>query len=113
MFAKALIQAKDDVRYLPFLQRMIIEKALPLEGTLQMNQEDLARLPRGFMEQIEKELPKGAHLALEQAKEVESGFVLKYADIEQNCTLQAMLEEKRVFLFARVAQALGNGETGL
>lgn len=111
VFAKALEAARQDERYFAFLQDRIVKSALPEPGVLVMGKEDMARMPENFLQSMQPRLPKGAVLTAEESDGVKGGFILRYAEMEQNCTLQAILQEKRKVLFGLVARILsGEGE---
>ena len=106
VFAKALEAARQDERYFAFLQDRIVKNALAEPGVLVMAKEDVARVPKEFMQIMQPRLPQGAALTMEASDTVKSGFILRYADMEQNCTLQAILQEKRNVLLGLVARIL-------
>ena len=83
-----------------------MKNALAEPGVLVMAKEDVARVPKEFMQTMQPHLPQGAALTMKASDTVKSGFILRYADMEQNCTLQAILQEKRNVLLGLVARIL-------
>lgn len=63
------------------------------EGIIKFNQKDLKRLPAGFLKQLAAQLPE-IKLSDEPA-DIENGFIMVYGDIEINCTIDALIYEKR------------------
>ena len=60
-----------------------------------LNARDLARLPQTFEEQINTAIfERGAVQVSKTPMDIENGFVLVYGDIEINCTLRAVFDER-------------------
>lgn len=59
------------------------------EGTLLMSESDIGAMPRSFKHFLKKEFPE---LEIEPSDRVSSGFIIKYGDIEENCTTEALIE---------------------
>lgn len=77
------------------------------EGTIHFSADDLKRLPDDFIAGINKTLKKeGAALNLGEAVNIKNGFVLRYGDIEENCSFDAIINSKEDALKDKIAQIL-------
>lgn len=91
--AKASICALDDEAYFDCLTSMAAHAAEKGEGVFLLGARDLLR----NIGLLEKKL-SAAGLSLtvsRQAADIDSGFVLKYGDIELNLSFEALIHEKR------------------
>ena len=89
------IEAFDDEQYFDLLLRLCIRNAEKGEGVLCMNARDLARMPADFEEKINSAIYETGAVQVSRAPiEIENGFVLLYGDIEVNCTLRAVFDER-------------------
>ncbi len=87
----------DDEAYFKLLSDMLDKFALNEDGEIYLNQRDLDRMPSSFNEKISSlSKEKSVNLALQQeAKNIDSGFVLVYGGIEENCTFKALMDARR------------------
>lgn len=64
-----------------------------MSGVVLLNEKDMNRLPKNFLARLEK---CGVKAELSKAPcDIESGFILKCGDIEENMDFSAILSEKR------------------
>ena len=85
----------EDEQYFDLLLRLCIRNAEKGEGVLCMNARDLARMPADFEEKINSAIYETGAVQVSRAPiEIENGFVLLYGDIEVNCTLRAVFDER-------------------
>lgn len=93
---EALCQ-KPDAEYFPFLKQMLEKFALPEPGEICFSLQDLARMPAGYLEELQAiAQQKGGSLTLsKETRETGGGFVLIYGGIEENCTFKALFDAKR------------------
>ena len=102
-----------DAEYFSILHHLILQHCQAGHGVLRLSAQDLARLPRDFMEKLQAPLAeKYAQLSLcETAAPLSYGFILQYGDIEENCSFSALIEEKRDLIRDTAASILfGKGE---
>ena len=59
-----------------------------------MSEKDINNMPDKFVENINSKL-ENASLTLSKGTGIDKGFILKYGGIEENCTFDALIEEKR------------------
>ena len=89
------IESMDDARYFALLLELCIRNAEKGEGVLYLNARDLQRMPQDFEDQINAAVYEtGAVQVSKEPKPIENGFVLVYGDIEINCTMRAVFDEK-------------------
>ena len=83
--------------YFAFLAKILKKHAWAEKGEIYFSAADLARMPGDFgmeLDQIAKE--KGGSLELMATpKEIDSGFILVYGGIEENCSLSAMMRAEQ------------------
>ncbi len=83
-------------RYFEFLNRLAQKNAEKGVGIMYLSKHDLSRLPEGFHQALNRALPEGAEIDISSsARPIDGGFILKYGDIEQNCSLAAIFDENR------------------
>jgi len=89
------IEAFDDDAYFALLQQLCVKNCEKGEGVLFLNARDLARLPQDFEDSINAQIyENGAVQVSRKPMDIENGFVLVYGDIEINCTLRAVFDER-------------------
>lgn len=83
-------------RYFEFLIQLAQRSAEKGLGVMYLSKRDLTRMPEGFHQALNRALPEGAEIDIASvARPIEGGFILKYGDIEQNCSLEAIFDENR------------------
>ena len=89
--------------YFNLLIQMASACAEPMAGELLLSGRDLSRCPEDFIQQLGQALPKGAALSLSQeTRPIDGGFILKYGDIELNCSFRAVFDARREELTDKV-----------
>ncbi len=89
------IEAMEDEEYFALLLSLCEKNVESGEGTMFLSKRDLERAPKDFEESINSLVyEKGAVRLSKTPKDIENGFVLVYGDIEVNCTLRAVFDEK-------------------
>ncbi len=101
MLAETLQKALDSLYALPadayfeLLCRLAAANAQPGKGELALNDADKKRLPADFEMKLAAALPKGTALAVcDQTRPIDGGFVLKYGDVEENCSFKAIFSAR-------------------
>lgn len=90
--AQKKIDTLSDAEYFKLLEKIFEANANGGDGVLFLNEKDLARLPKEFLENI-KSIAKNKEGSVEISKEtknVANGFILAYGEIEENCTIKAL-----------------------
>ena len=92
----------DDATYFGIIERMIPRYADGIEGTIRFNAKDLARVPEST-----KKVAKDNLLTLsDEPADIESGFILVYRNIEENCSFDALISASREDLQDKIGQIL-------
>ncbi len=94
--------------YFDLMLKLIEKYAQPEEGVLYFSADDLARIPQGFGAEVKKAAERaGGKLTLSrESRKIGPGFILSYGGIEENCTVDAIFEEKKDELTDTVREIL-------
>lgn len=99
LFNKALtkLEGLDDKEYFEFLLKVLANNLKAEEGTLYFSVKDLERMPLTFSHKAkEMAKEKGGNLEIsKEAKDIKNGFILTYGTIEENCTIEALFNDKK------------------
>ena len=97
----ALARAKKSAMSLPVKEyfdlclSMAAKAAEKHDGRILFGQNDLDRMPAGFMDRLKAALPDGAALTLGTSPaKIGSGFILDYGGVEEDCTFDAVFAER-------------------
>lgn len=90
---KKLENLPDD-EYFELLRRLIKSNAEEKEGELLLNSRDLKRLPPDFINSVNRDLNSGKLTVCPENADIDGGFILKYGDIEINCSFSAIASSK-------------------
>ena len=106
--AKKRIAGLQTREYFDLMLKLIEKHVQPEEGTVYFSAEDLARIPEGFEKSLKEAAREaGGNLRISQvAREMGPGFILNYGGIEENCTIDALFEEKKDDLTDTVREIL-------
>lgn len=97
------LYALPEEDYFSLLIQMASACAEPMAGELLLSGRDLSRCPEGFIQRLGQALPKGAVLSLSrEPRPIDGGFILKYGDIEHNCSFRAVFDARREELTDKV-----------
>ncbi|HEY8420075.1 MAG TPA: V-type ATP synthase subunit E family protein [Clostridia bacterium] len=98
-------------KYFAAIKELAAKYALPKEGVMLLSKADLDRLPKNFEEQLSNILGKGKSVKVgKDPAPIDSGFILSYKDIEQNCCFESLLEENLDEIRDAVSKILFSGE---
>lgn len=95
------LKGRDSASYFAMLYGMVGAAAHGEEGTIVLSPADMQRLPSDFESNVKAAAAKkGGSLKLDPAGDpsIDSGFVLKYAGIDENCSLSAIFESRKTDL---------------
>lgn len=101
VLAETLQKALDSLYVLPdgeyfdLVVKLAAAAAEEGEGEMLLSEKDLARKPADFEKKLAAALPAGAKLAVaKNSRPIDGGFVLRYGDVEQNCSFKAMFDAR-------------------
>lgn len=106
--ASEKLSSLPDAEYFAALLTLISRHAQAGKCELLLNEHDNSRLPSGFIkEATEIAEKKSAHLIhSEENASVKNGFILRYGDIEINCSFDSLIDECREELKEKVNSIL-------
>lgn len=93
--ASLAIKNLPDDKYFSALTALAVSNAMPGNGVMRLSKGDLERLPEGFEKNINSKLEGRTISVSGDPAGISDGFILVYGDIEINCTVDALIEEKR------------------
>lgn len=104
---KSLIYLPDN-EYFGIILKMIKKYSVNLDGEIIFSAKDKARLPDGFIKQINAYTDRNrASLKIsEQTRKIDGGFILQYGDIEENCSFEALFFAKKDIFTDKVSKIL-------
>ncbi len=105
--AQDALLALPEREYFDFLIRLAADSAEGGAGVMLLSAKDLSRLPDGFHLALNRALPEGASLDIApKGAGIDGGFILRYGDIEHNCSVSALFDEKREHLLDAAREVL-------
>ncbi|MGI6161234.1 MAG: V-type ATP synthase subunit E [Christensenellales bacterium] len=101
------LYALPEAEYFSMLISLAAANAERGQGEMLLNESDLRRCPDNFSQLLNKALPEGAFiLVLDKTRNIDGGFILKYGDIELNCSFKAMIDARKDELTDRIRDIL-------
>ncbi|MBQ3330764.1 MAG: V-type ATP synthase subunit E [Ruminococcus sp.] len=94
---------KDE--YFQLILKMVAKYSLPEEGVIFFGEKDNHRIPAGFIHELNQAANGGVVLASKSVP-IDSGFILKYGGIEQNCSFDAVFMSEAENLSDRAGRLL-------
>ncbi len=92
---KDKLKSTTDEEYFEDLKSLILKYAMDGTGELILSKKDADRLPKGFVDEVNKKLEgKSVKLSDFTDDNIDGGLVIKYGEVEQNCTFDALIDEK-------------------
>ena len=93
---KGLIEM-DAFDYFVLLGRLAERNAQPGDGIVYLSQRDLDRIPASFHRTLAEIAQKkhGTLVISHEPRDIDGGFVLAYGGIEENCSFDAMFEDRK------------------
>lgn len=88
--AKNVIMSMSDADYFAAMEKLVKANAQSGDGVIVFGEKDLARMPKDFVKKCSDSV-KGT-LTLDKAPGAfDGGFIIKYGDIEENCTVDGLI----------------------
>ena len=92
---KRILDLPDD-EYFSLMLKLAVKACAHHGGTVIFGQRDLARLPKDFIVKLNSLLPAGVSADVSSAPaNIAGGFILRHGDIEENCSISAMMADRR------------------
>ncbi len=109
--AKRELKAMPDDAYFDSIVKLAVKAAQKGEGQILFSQSDLARLPGNFGDTLNAALAaggkEGTSLTVSgETRDIDSGFVLTYGGIEENCSFDALFDSAHEALQDKVQEIL-------
>ncbi len=80
----------SDAEYFEFMEKLLDKYASGKNGEIILSARDKERLSGGFKAAAER---KGLKIS-EKSRDIDGGFILSYGDIEENCSVAALMESE-------------------
>ena len=95
--ARESLIGMDDFDYFVLLGRLAERNAQPGDGIMYLSSQDLARVPASFHRTLAEIAQKkhGTLVISHEPRSIDGGFVLAYGGIEENCSFEAMFEDRK------------------
>ncbi|MGI6275310.1 MAG: V-type ATP synthase subunit E family protein [Acutalibacteraceae bacterium] len=90
--AKSQLHGLSDGEYFAVLARLAQKYAADGDAEMRLNAADLARLPAGFEDRLNKAVGRGHITVSKTPCDLPDGFLLVYGGIDVNCTFDALFE---------------------
>ncbi len=101
LLAETLQKARDSLYDLPqdayfdLIVRLVAVTAHTGQGELMLSEADKKRLPKDFEKKVKAAVAKDVQLTVSDAtRPIDGGFVLKYGDVEENCSFAAIFDTR-------------------
>ncbi|MBP1755522.1 MAG: hypothetical protein H6Q59_1920 [Firmicutes bacterium] len=95
----------SDSEYMDIILRMVTKFAHNKEGVILFSQKDKHRLSADFSNRVAQALAdknKASLIIAEDTVTIDGGFILKYGDVEENCSFDALFSSAKEELSDRV-----------
>ncbi len=117
LISEILNKAKRELKEMPVdayfdsIVKLAVKAAQKGEGKILFSQEDLARLPGNFGDTLNAALEAGGKAGTSltvagETRNIDSGFVLTYGGIEENCSFDALFDSAHEALQDKVQEIL-------
>ncbi len=106
--AKKRVAGLPSREYFDLMLKLVEKHIQPEKGVIYFSDDDLKRLPKEFESSVKTAAKKaGGDLSIsEESRKIGPGFILSYGGIEENCTIEALIEEKKDSLTDKVREIL-------
>ena len=88
----------DDKIYFDFMTRLLNKYASEEKGEIILSDKDKSRVTNDFIAAAEE---KGLKIS-DKTRGIDGGFILSYGDIEENCSIEALMESEKDRLHDKV-----------
>ena len=104
------LNEQNDEQYFLMIKKLIIKNAPQNQDfKIHFNNRDIKRVPKNFIKSINDSLKQSSSKALisEKSINISGGFILSYNGIEENCSFEALINEKIYDIKEKLYSSLG------
>lgn len=104
------LNKQNDEQYFLMMKKLIIKNAPQYQDfKIHFNNRDIKRVPKNFIKSINDSLKQSSSKALisEKPINISGGFILSYNGIEENCSFEALINEKIYDIKEKLYSSLG------
>jgi len=80
--------------YFAVIRKLAVKYAGKGDGEIVLSEADKARVPAGFIDEINSQLAGGKLSLAQDSAQTDGGFILRYGGVEENCTFDAIAEQE-------------------
>ena len=95
MEAKSKITKLPDEEYFELLFRLFEKNAQPMDGIICFAEAEYAKIPLDFIDRCGRVFPENTIKLSESNEEIRNGFIIKYGNIIQNCSIDSIFESNK------------------
>ncbi len=92
--ASEKIKAMQPAEYFAAMEKLVASSAHKDDGIIAFNSKDLAAMPKDFIENCNAKINGGSIKLDDKAAEIDGGFIIRYGDVEENCSLESIFRFK-------------------
>lgn len=106
--AKEALLSKGDAEYFDILVKIAVKYGRGEAGEIVLSEKDKGRVPSDFESRINSSLAdKNGSLKLSsETADIKGGFILKYSQVEENCSINALFDNSYDVLVDKVNKVL-------
>ncbi|MBQ0084559.1 MAG: hypothetical protein KBS52_07360 [Clostridiales bacterium] len=102
---KETVLKLPDNEYFDFIKRLVKRYAENENGVVIFGKKDAARVPEGFLQSLNAEVKYPVTFS-DKTADFDNGFILKFGDIEENCSIDALISDMQDSLKDKIAEKL-------
>lgn len=99
------IISSDDAQYLELMTAIAV-RAAENEGVIIMNKDDAKKFGKKLVEKVTAAVPNSKFILSNEYANITGGFILRYGDIDVNCSIEAIVASMRPKLEAESLKIL-------
>ena len=92
--AREKIESMSAEEYFAAMEKLAVSNAHKADGIIAFGKNDLARMPKEFVENCNKKISGGTLKLDTNAADIDSGFIIRYGDVEENCSIDSIFRFK-------------------
>lgn len=88
------IRSMPAEEYFAAMEKLILSNAHNADGVIAFNKADNERMPKDFVKNCSAKLDGGSIKLSEAAEDIDGGFIIRYGDVEENCSIESIFRFK-------------------